>query len=630
MSARAAAPPSSLNTDRENKPIIDDLGTPPGAEDDSQDELHSLLRIGIPIFAVIVGTAVLYFARDILLPLAMATMLAVIFSPVAGRVEKILGRLAGSALVVLGAIALLGGIGYFLTTELTSVAYEVTDYSPNIAAKLTELEKDTPAGLQRIQSAIEDVQKQVQRGSPKAPPKPRPVQAVPQTSLGDNLKPFTPILSGVVDFLLIVVLLFFLLYSRTDLRDRIIRLAARARISVASQAIETAGQTVSRYLILFSLTNFAFGLSTGLVCWVIGLPNPELWGLLGFLFRYVPYVGALMAALLPTFVAFAVFPGWDKAIEVLAAFVALDQVAAQFIEPFMVGRGIGISPVALLVSAMYWSWIWGPLGLLLATPLTACIKVLGDFIPALSFLSILLGSERPLEDHHDLYRRMLELDQDGARAVVFQYYGEHDFEATVNEVIVPTVITAAEEYDEDNISSENMLRIMSEVRELIVEIGNRFNKIQRAPRLRMLGMCVPGEVHNLALLILVQLMRQDEVAATLVSENKTSAELREFIRGFAPDLVCLSVTTTDALPLALELVRSLRADSEQLAIVAGGLTAAQNAADLLQAGCSAVCATIGEGRRVIRKRIADRTRMRRALWTAGRTIKPSASPVGRV
>ena len=261
-----------------------------------------------------------------------------------------------------------------------------------------------------------------------------------------------------------------------------------------------------------------------------------------------------MAALLPTFVAFAVFPGWDKAIEVLVAFIAIDQVAAQFIEPFMVGRGIGISPVALLVSAMYWSWIWGPLGLLLATPLTACIKVLGDYIPALSFLSILLGSERPLEDHHDLYRKMLELDQDGARAVVFQYYGEHGFEATVNEVIVPTVITAAEEYDQDNISSENLLRIMSDARELIVEIGNRFNKIQRAPRLRMLGMCVPGEVHNLALLILVQLMRQDEVAATLVSENKTTAELREFIRGFAPDLVCLSITTTDALPLALELV----------------------------------------------------------------------------
>ncbi len=448
------------------------------------------------------------------------------------------------------------------------------------------------------------------------------MQAVPQTSFGDNLKPFVPLLSGVVDFLLIVVLLFFLLYSRTDLRDRIIRLATRARISVASQAIESAGQVVSRYLILFSLTNFAFGVCTGLVCLMLGLPNPELWGLLGFLFRYVPYVGALMAALLPTLVAFAVFPGWDKAIEVLVAFIAIDQVAAQFIEPFMVGRGIGISPVALLVSAMYWSWIWGPVGLLLATPLTACIKVLGDYIPAFSFFSILLGSERPIEGYHDFYRKMLELDREGARTMGVQYYDEHGFEATVNDIVVPTVILAAEEFDHDNISGENLQLIMSTARELIVELGNRFNKIQRAPRLRMVALCVPGEVHNLALLILVQLMRQDEIAATLVSENKTTSELREFIRGFAPDLVCLSITTNDVLPAALELIAALRADSEQIAIVAGGYAAVQNSDQLRAAGCSSVCATVSEGRRAIRTRTVERMRLRRGLWASPRAPKP--------
>jgi predicted PurR-regulated permease PerM len=606
-----------MNTDRDNKTPIDDLNKRPSAAESEQDELDSLLLIGTPVLAVVVATAVLYFARDILLPLAMASMLSVIFSPLASRFERVIGRLAGTAVVVLGAIAIMGAIGYFLTTELTSVADDLADYSPNIAAKLTAIQKHTPSGLKHIQEAIEDIQKEVQRAGPKAAPKPRAVEAVPQTSIGDNLKPFVPILSGVIDFLLIVVLLFFLLYSRYDLRDRIVRLAARGRISVASQAIETAGQTVSRYLILFSLTNLAFGLSTGLLCWMLGLPTPELWGLLGFLFRYIPYVGVLMSALLPTLVAFAVFPGWDKAIEVLVAFIAIDQVAAQFIEPFVVGRGIGISPVALLISAMYWSWIWGPLGLLLATPLTACIKVLGDYIPALNFFAILLGSERPLEDYHDFYRKMLELDHEGARAMIVQYYDEHGFETTINDVVVPSVIMAAEEFDHDNISPENLERIMHASREMIVEIGNRFNKIQRAPRLRVLGLCVPGEVHNLALLILVQRIRQDEAAATLVSENKTVAELRDFVRGFAPDLVCLSLATADALPSALELVRALRADSEQIAIVAGGLTAVQNFEQLRQAGCSLVCRSISEGHAAIRNRIADRMRTRRALWTSG-------------
>ena len=140
-----------------------------------------------------------------------------------------------------------------------------------------------------------------------------------------------------------------------------------------------------------------------------------------------------------------------------------------------------------------------------------------------------------------------------------------------------------------------------------------------------MGICVPGEVHNLALLILVQLMRQDEVAATLVSENKTAAELRDFIRGFAPDLVCMSITRTDALPSALELVRALRADSEQIAIVAGGLTAVQNSEQLREAGCTLVCGSISEGRRAIRNRIAERMRIRHALWSSGRGAKPSAS-----
>lgn len=592
---------------------------PTGPEHDDEDEILAAVRISLPIIAVVVATAILYFGRDILLPLAMATMLSVIFTPIAKRAERIIGRLAGTALVVLGAIAMVGGIAYFLTTEMSSVVDEVASYSDNVANKLTSIQKSTPPRLQRIQRAIQDVQQRVQRANPKGfKSAPRTIQAVPQTSFGDLFKPVLPVLSGLVDTLLVIVLLFFMLYSRGDLRDRLARLAARARLTVATQAIEIAGQTVSRYLLLFSLTNLSFGIAAGLVCYLIGLPNPELWGLLGFLFRYVPYAGVPIAALLPTLVAFAVFPGWDKCIEVVGSFIAIDQIAAYFIEPVIVGRGIGISPVALLISAMYWSWIWGPAGLLLATPLTACLKVAGDYIPALSFFTILLGSERALEDYHDYYRRLLEQDLDNARALVTHYCDENGFDSTINDVIVPTVIMAAEEFEQDNISIENLDTVMSTSREVIVEAGNKFNKIQRAPRLRVLGVCAPGEVHNLALLILLQLMRQDEVAASLVSENKTTAELRDFIRGFAPDLVCLSVTTSSSLTAAAELVNALHADSPELEIIAGGVTAAASADALIEAGCAKVCATVAEGRRVIRERIAERVRTRRALWNYSR------------
>src|SRR5260370_25227896 len=152
------------------------------------------------------------------------------------------------------------------------------------------------------------------------------------SAVGGDFKAGFPGAGGLRNFLLVVTLLFFLLYSRRDLRDRVVRLAARARITLAAQAIETAGQTVSRYLLLFSLTNLGYGLATGTVVWLIGLPNPELWGLLAFLLRFIPYVGAMTSAVLPALVAFALFPGWSKSLEVLGAFIILDHVAAQLVE----------------------------------------------------------------------------------------------------------------------------------------------------------------------------------------------------------------------------------------------------------------------------------------------------------
>ena len=161
-----------------------------------------------------------------------------------------------------------------------------------------------------------------------------------------------PILSDLTTVLLVIVLFFFLLYAREDLRDRVVRLMARVRVTLAAEAIATASSIVSQYLLLFCLINLGYGLSIATVMWALGLPNPVFWGALAFLLRFIPYVGALISAVLPTLVAFAVFPGWSKSLEVFGSFVVLDQIAAQFVEPFFIGHGIGLSPLALLVSAM--------------------------------------------------------------------------------------------------------------------------------------------------------------------------------------------------------------------------------------------------------------------------------------
>src|ERR1700683_2925943 len=208
---RANPPPKSpplVTEPRAYPALVDEV--PLHQEDDDYSQVLAILRIGLPILAIVIATAVLYFGRDILLPLAMATMLSVIFSPVAGRLEKIFGRLAGTALVVFGAIAMVGGITYYLTTELTSVADDLTGYSDNIANKLTALQKNTPAGLQRIELAIEDVERRVAAANPKqVKVLTRQVEAVPQSSLGDDLKPFAPVLSGLGDPSVLFGLVFF-------------------------------------------------------------------------------------------------------------------------------------------------------------------------------------------------------------------------------------------------------------------------------------------------------------------------------------------------------------------------------------------------------------------------------------
>lgn len=576
---------------------------------ETEDEF-ALLWVASPILGLIIATAALYFAKPVLLPLAIAAVLSIVFSPVASRLERYFGRLFGAALVVLLAVGALTAIGYFLTIELTNVADQVSGYSDNIGNKLAALEKTTPLWLQHIKEAVSDVQRRMESANP-APHPPRAVVALPvASSLGDSLKPVAPIVDGLVNTLLIIMLLFFLLYSRHDLRDRFVRLAARGRIPIAAEAIESAGYAVGRYLLLFSLINLGYGIAAGLLAWSLGLPSAPLWGLVAFLLRFIPYVGAISSAILPALVAFALFPGWGKAFEILGAFVIIDQVAAQFAEPFIIGHGIDVSPVALLVSAMYWSWLWGIPGLLLSTPITACLKVAGDYIPPLGFLSILLGADRVLDDYHDFYRMLLELNPAGARDVAVRYCDENGLERTFDDVITPALQLMGKERSEDHISDENQRLIIDTTHQLIAELGNRFIKSRISPSMRVLGVMAPGEMHFLGLLMLLELLRKEGVVASFAGENKSPEEISDLVKRFMPDFVFISCMSAECLPATLELVAALRTIAPRVTIIAGGEAALAQSDDLINAGCYQICSSSNEARRAVRRFMLQRAKSR--------------------
>jgi len=572
-----------------------------------------------PLLGIIIATAVLYFAKDILMPLAMAGVLAVIFSPIASRLERFIGRLASSAMVVATAVIAIALLAYFLAIQLTDVAVNVTDHSENIAAKIKAFQGSTPDWLASIEFGVNNVERRLQQAEPVRKRSQTVVQAAAGSSAAEQvLKPVLPLLSGFAKILLVIVLFFFLLYGREDVRDRLVRLTARIRVTLAAEAIATAGSTVSQYLLLFSLVNLGYGASIAIVMWMLGLPNPAFWGALAFLLRFIPYVGALTSAVLPTLVAFAVFPNWSKCFEVFAAFVILDQMAAQFVEPFLIGRGIGLSPLALLVSAMFWAWLWGLPGLLLATPLTSCLKVAGDYIPALSFLTVLLGADRKLEDYHDYYRKLLEIDRDGARALVVDYCDENGLEPTLSEVILPALALMGQERTDDHISPENQNFIVDTTEEIVGELGSRFNRPLLIPPLRSVGVCAPGEVHTLGLKILLELLRQDGVAATFLGGGKTSAEIEEFAKRFSPNIICLSCTCSHWIPATVDLIRAIKSALPNQIILAGGEAANAHSAELLAAGCFEVSATREQARRTVRRYALQRARSR--LGAAARVL----------
>ncbi len=560
-----------------------------------------------PILGVIIATAVLYAGAEFLMPLTMAAILAVIFSPIASYLHRYIGRLASCALVVAATVIIIAGLGYFFADQLMDVAVRVSSQSENIANKIHRFESSTPGWLAHVEHGVRNVEQQLHKGKPAKKPAPKVVQS--SGGIGgveEVLKPARPVLKDIAVGLLIIVLFFFFLYLREGLRDKLVRLAARVRITLAAEAMATAGGMVAHYLLLFALVNLAYGTSIAIVMWLIGLPNPIFWGALAFLLRFIPYIGATVSALLPTLVAFALYPGWGKTLEVFAAFVILDQASAEFVEPFLIGHGIGMSPLALLVSAMYWSWLWGMPGLLIAIPLTSCLKVAGDYIPELNFLSLVLGENDESDDSEEYYRQLLEIDKEGASELASSYCARNGLDATLDKVIIPAMQIMSAERDQDHISADSQAFIVDTTETLVSDLATRYRRPVKNPKIRILGACAPEEVHSLGLKIALEEFRQEGAETAFVGEGKSADEIRDFAMRYNLDVFCLSCTNTDYIPAACSLVREIGSCAHPAKVLAGGRAAVASEKDLLAAGCSQVAHSLEQARRSIRRSMTTR------------------------
>jgi predicted PurR-regulated permease PerM len=585
-------------------------------------------KLTMLIFGVI---AFMYFAGEVLKPLALSVLLCFALAPAVRLLERVgLPRVAAVVLTVVVALALLGGVGYVVTIQLTSLANRLPDYQGNIESKISGVFKpDEQSATRKIANMAAEVTAKMERPTTADSDEPIPIQkveVVSQPTFQERLRsasgPYLEFL-GVSSFVLILVL--FMLIGRKDLSDRIVVLFGNRQVSLTTRTMEEIGQRISRYLATFAVVNSGFGLVVGLGLCLIGVPFAILWGCLAAMLRFIPYVGPAVAFVLPLVFSFAHFPGWVQPLLVVALFGVIEIALNSFLEPIIYGKTTGISALGLLVAAMFWTWLWGTMGLLLSTPMTVCLAVLGKYVPSLRFFATLLGEEADLEPDVRLYQRLVALDRAGAIEVVEAVLKQLPRVDVFDRVLIPALARAerdAERDDLDEAEREFAWQVMGEVLDGLEGVpelslasvaaatngdlgpGAKHSNVSSVP---LVGLAVQDTSDALVLRMLGQLLAPAGLVLEVITDTDSSLHVAERVAEHSPRLVVVSHLPPEGLTLARYLVRRLRSQFVDMPIIVGrwGETGGSAAAAerLTVMGATAVVFTLSDARDRILKAI---------------------------
>jgi predicted PurR-regulated permease PerM len=429
----------------------------------------------------VVVIAALYFGREVFMPIAIALLLTFALAPVVSKLRKKgVPRIAAVIASVLGAFAALGLFSFIVVMQVGELANNVSTYQTNILSKISSL-KDAGAGagiIKKLSSVIERVGREIQEEEPSAEPgeepepEPLPVEIV---SSQRPIQVLQSLISALISPLatsgLIIVVVIFMLLEREDLRDRFIRLAGYGDLHRTTEALQDAGRRVGLYLLMQLVVNATYAIPITLGLWIIGIPNALLWGLLALVLRFVPYIGPAIAMLLPLFLALAVAPGWSLVLWTAGLFLAVELLSNNVVEPWLYGSRTGLSPLAIIVAAIFWTWLWGPLGLILSTPLTVCLVVLGKHVPQFEFLEVLFGNDPVLEPHARLYQRLLAGDPDEATDHAEEMLEEEYLVDFYQKVGIPALLIGEQDRKRGVLGDQQRKQVAASVLSLVANLA---------------------------------------------------------------------------------------------------------------------------------------------------------------
>jgi predicted PurR-regulated permease PerM len=552
-----------------------------------------LLTVGLVV-------AFLYFARDVIVPIALAILLSFLLAPAIRWLRRWhLGRVTAVTLTVPIAFLAIIGFSAVVVQETSSLAEQLPEYRWNLEAKIRSLPGVVPGAgvLRRATSMVQELGKELKQSeteistsagnrsaigvSSPEPAKPVPVEIqrpefapleIVQSIVGPLLQPLA--IAGLVIVFVVMILL-----EREDLRDRLLRLAGRRDLHRTTVAMDDAARRISRHLSRQLVVNACCGLPIGFGLALIGIPNAALWGIFAALLRFVPYLGIVIAACFPVALAVAVDPGWMLLVWVVLLFVVVELVVANLLEPWVYGASTGVSPVALIAAATFWTWLWGPVGLLLSTPLTVCLVVLGRHVPQLEFLDVMLGNQPVLAPDETFYQRLLANDPEEATEQAEEFVKERSIAEFFDEVAVPALMRAQLDSDDGALLPERRAMIKEGVRAMLENLSDEqtADTASEHPPPRMIDggpriVCIAGrnEFDETAALLLVHLLHlghSGAIAEALPAEALKSDQYQASLGDAA--VICLSLISTHSAVRARYLVRRLYRRAPRAQVLVG-------------------------------------------------------------
>ena len=578
----------------------------------------------VVVISVAVVVAVLYLAGPVLIPVALAVLLSFLLAPLVRRLVKLgLGRTFSVFSVSTLALLVVATLGWVMASQALELAENLPQYRDNIRQKLTSAQSQMTSTLGRASDSLQQISAEMSKASSQpagAPPeeaaprdgqaptartnatdatdpastepaaRPVPVQIVekPVRIIEFVLGSFASMLSPLTTIGIVIVFVVLILLYREDLRDRMVYLIGTGRLTTTTQAMDEGASRVSRYLLMLLIVNSSYGLTVGIGLWIMGVPNAILFGVLAGLVRYVPYVGPWVGAALPIAMSLAVFDSWNRPLIIIGLFVLLELISNNLIEPWLYGSRTGISPMAVMVAAVFWGWLWGPIGLIMATPLTVCLVVMGRYVPRLGFLSVLLGDGPSLPPEAKVYQRFLAGDCDE----VFHFTQEYIKCKTLNDlyqdVLMPALAMAEHDRQAGRLEDGQDQFIYQCLRALIEELGDRHTEAAKAKAeasepaaaavdaagptaAGRLVLCIPArdEADEITALMLVQLLKFEGISGRVVSARTLMGEVLEEMETLTPTAICVCAMPPAATSHARYVCKRVLARFADMKVVVG-------------------------------------------------------------